>query len=69
MSFYTFIKFVVQHPSCDVTGAKNKDKHRRKAKVVAAAWGTKFIQFLAALAFCLEEQDEFILCFKSSWCN
>ena len=27
-----------------------KDKYRRKAKVVAAAWGTEFIQFLATLA-------------------
>ena len=32
---------------------KKKDKHRKKAKVVTAVWGTIFIQlnqFLAALA-------------------
>ena len=43
------------------------------AKVVAAVWGTKFIQFLAAPAILyedeFEEQDELILFFISSWCN
>ena len=39
-----------------------------KSKVVAAVWGTEFIQFLAALAVFHwdEEYDEFILFFKSS---
>ena len=44
-----------------------------KAKVVAAAWGTEFIQFLGALAILhndyYEEYDEFIRFFKPSWCN
>ena len=42
-----------------------------KARVVAALWGTEFIQFLAGLAILHDhkEQDEFIIFFKSSWCN
>ena len=53
--------------------------HRRrinteeKAKDVAAAWGTELIKFVTILAILhfgeFEEQDEFILFFKSSWCN
>ena len=53
--------------------------HRRRikteatAKVVASVWGTECIQFLAALAILYQDdfgnQDEFILFFKSSWCN
>ena len=49
--------------------------HRRRidteveAKVVAAVWGTEFIQFLAALAILhynyFEEQEKFILFYKS----
>ena len=46
---------------------------KQKAKVVDAGWGTEFIQFLAALAVLhwadFEKYDEFILFFKSSWCN
>ena len=44
---------------------KKKDKDRKKAKVVAAIWGKKCIQFLATLAILhqddFEEQDELIL--------
>ena len=54
--------------------SRRRINKEEKAKNVAAVWGTEFIQFLAALAteFCtgrFEEQDEFILLFKSSWCN
>ena len=31
-------------------GHRKREKTEEKAKVVAAVWGTKFIQFLAALA-------------------
>ena len=54
-----------------------------KAKVVAAVWGTEFIQFLGALAILHQEDLKnrmnssfsyiilvvFILFFMSSWCN
>ena len=43
------------------------------AKVFAAVLGTEFIQFLAVLSILhqedFKENDEFILFFKSSWCN
>ena len=54
-------------------------KHRRrinteeKAKVVAAVWGTEFIQFLAAQAVLpraiLKNRKNSPFSFKSSWCN
>ena len=57
-------------------------KTEEKAKFITAAWGAKFIQFLAALAILrqdvFEENGEllihivlvqFFLFFISSWCN
>ena len=45
-----------------------------KSKIVAAVWQTEFIRLLAELdilrsRMIFEEQDEFFLFFKSSWCN
>ena len=52
---------------------RGRIKKEEKAKVVAVVWWTELIQFLAALAILnqdnIEEQDEFILFFKSSLRN
>ena len=65
-------------PHLPSTWAKWHHHRRRihteeKAKVVAAVWGTGFIQFIAVLAALhyddFEEYDELILFFKSCWCN
>ena len=47
----------VQGPTACITRPYKKDKDtEEKAKVVAAGWGTEFVQFLAALA--VLHQDE-----------
>ena len=46
---------------------RRRIKTEEKAKVVAAVWGDKFIQFLAAQAFMprtILKKDEFILFFQ-----
>ena len=66
----------------DIVCNKNENyefMHRRRIKIeakayfVSSVWGTECIQFLAVLAILyqddFEELDEFILFFKSSWCN
>ena len=60
------------------TATHCRDRRRRiykeeKAKVVAAAWKTKSLQFLSIQTIFaparFEKKDEIILFFKSSWCK
>ena len=63
---------VVGHWGMYLESHRRRMKTEEKAKF-AAVWGTEFIQFLVALAILhqdnFEEYDEFILFFKSTWCN
>ena len=56
-----------------MTRHRRRIKTGEKAKVVAAVGGTEFIKFLAVLAILskddFEELYEFLVFFKSSWCN
>ena len=69
IKFKLFFSFKFQRAKKSGEHTQNKDKDRRKAKVVASVWGTEFIQFYAMLvAICaqddFEKKDEFILFFQ-----
>ena len=52
-------------------GHRRRIKTEAKAKVVAAAWGTKLIQFIVAIWYQddLKKRIKLILFFKATWCK